>query len=133
MAIWTPRTEKECRVWAKDKEALLNVAYNVTGNISSRAILRHNNIFNSYLQALLYLLSTTPFMRGCERHQGSCLYHFKHLWYGAAAGFEPMTSRSESGRSTNWAIWAPNYEVPEKNLCYNSPSSYSQYTRQLHA
>ena len=27
----------------KDKEALFNVAYNVTDNISSRAILRHNN------------------------------------------------------------------------------------------
>ena len=32
----------------KDKEALFNVAYNVTDNISSRAILRHNNIFNRY-------------------------------------------------------------------------------------
>ena len=40
----------------KDKEALFNVAYNVTDNISSRAILRHSNIFNS----LLYLPSTTP-------------------------------------------------------------------------
>ena len=27
----------------KDKEALFNVAYNVTDNISSLAILRHNN------------------------------------------------------------------------------------------
>ena len=27
----------------KDKEALFNVTYNVTDNISSRAILRHNN------------------------------------------------------------------------------------------
>ena len=49
----------------KDKEALSNVAYNVTDNISSRAILRHNNyIVNRHLPALLYLPSTTPFMRG---------------------------------------------------------------------
>ena len=33
--------------FTKDKEALINVAYNVTDNISSGAILRHNNyIFN---------------------------------------------------------------------------------------
>ena len=31
-----------------DKEALFNVAYNETDNISSRAILRHNNAFNRY-------------------------------------------------------------------------------------
>ena len=49
----------------KDKETLFNVAYNVTDNISSRAILRHNNIFN--LPALLYLPSTTPFMRASAR------------------------------------------------------------------
>ena len=39
-------------VWGRqlDKEALFNVAFNVTDNISSR----HNNyIFNSYLPALL--------------------------------------------------------------------------------
>ena len=51
----------------KDKEALFNVAYNVTDNISSRAILRHNNIFNRYLPALLYLPSTTPFMPASVR------------------------------------------------------------------
>ena len=45
----------------KDKEALSNVPYNVTANISSQAILRHNNIFNRYLSALLYLPSTTSF------------------------------------------------------------------------
>ena len=34
----------------KDKEALFNVAYNVTDNISSEAILRHTNIFkDTYL------------------------------------------------------------------------------------
>ena len=43
----------------KAKEALFNVAYNLTDNISSRAILQHNNIFNRYLPALLYLPSTT--------------------------------------------------------------------------
>ena len=53
----------------KDKEALFNVAYNVTDNISSPAILPHNNIFNRYLPALLkkYLPSTTPFMRAPAR------------------------------------------------------------------
>ena len=52
----------------KDKEALFNVAYIVTDNISSRAILRHNNyIFNRYLPALLYLPITTPFMRVSAR------------------------------------------------------------------
>ena len=40
----------------KDKEALFNVAYNVTDNISSRAILRHNNIFKRYLPALGWLV-----------------------------------------------------------------------------
>ena len=32
----------------KDKEALFNIPYNETDNISSQAILRHNNIFNRY-------------------------------------------------------------------------------------
>ena len=40
----------------KDKEALFNVAYNVTDNISSWAILRHNNyIFNRYLPVFISL------------------------------------------------------------------------------
>ena len=43
----------------KDKEALFNVAYNVTDII--------NNIFNRYLPALLYLPSTTPFMRASAK------------------------------------------------------------------
>ena len=52
----------------KGKVALFNFAYNVTDNISSQAILRHNNyIFNRYLPALLYLPSTTPFMRASAR------------------------------------------------------------------
>ena len=51
----------------KDKEALFNVAYNVTDNISSQAILRHNNIFNRYLPALLYLPSITTFMQASAR------------------------------------------------------------------
>ena len=52
----------------KEKEALSNVAYNVTDNISSRPILRHNNyIFNRYLPALLYLPSTSPFMRASAK------------------------------------------------------------------
>ena len=35
----------------KDKAVLFKVAYNETDNISSRTILRHNNIFNRYLFA----------------------------------------------------------------------------------
>ena len=43
--------EIKCLASIKDKEALSNIAYNETDNISSRAaILRHNNyIFNRYL------------------------------------------------------------------------------------
>ena len=52
----------------KDKEALFNVAYNVTDNISSRAILRHYNIFNRYLPAFNF--QAQPLL--CERQQGSC-------------------------------------------------------------
>ena len=96
-----PKSRHYCK--DKDKEALFNVADNVTNNISSRAILRHNDIFNRYLPALLYLPITTPFMQASARE---VLVPFLHLWYGAAAGFEPKTSRSESGRSTNWAIEA---------------------------
>ena len=55
-----------CLTGLKDKEALFNVAYNVTDNISSRAILRQQNL-NRYLPALLYLPSTTPFMRASAR------------------------------------------------------------------
>ena len=52
----------------KDREALFNVAYNETDNISSRAILLHNNyLFKRYLPALLYLPSTTPFLRAPAR------------------------------------------------------------------
>ena len=51
----------------KDKEALFNVAYNVTDNISSWAILRHNNyIFNRYLPVFISL-AQTPFMRASAR------------------------------------------------------------------
>ena len=90
----------------KVKEALFNVAYNVTDNISSRAILRHNNyIFNRYLPVFISLAQPL-FMRASARE---LLVPFLHLWYGAAAGFEPSTSRSESGRSTNWAIEAVLY------------------------
>ena len=64
--IWSGDVEID-----KDKEALLfNVAYNVTDNISSQAILRHNNNLNRYLPALLYLPSTTPFL--CDHQQESC-------------------------------------------------------------
>ena len=62
----------------KDTEALFNVAYNVTDNISSQAILRHNNIFNRYLPALLYLPRTTPLYASVSKGAAStiCL----HLW-----------------------------------------------------
>ena len=80
------------------KPYLFNVAYNVTDNISSRAILRHNNyIFNRYLPVFISLAQPL-FMRASARE---LLVPFLHLWYGAATGFEPTTSRSESGRSTN--------------------------------
>ena len=49
------------------KPYLTSLILNVTENISSQAILRHNNIFNRYLPALLYLPSTTPFMRASAR------------------------------------------------------------------
>ena len=58
---------KDKDIKIKIKKPYFNVAYNVTDNISSRAILRHNNIFNRYLPALLYLPSTTPFMRASAR------------------------------------------------------------------
>ena len=45
-----------------DKEALFNVAYNITDNISSQAILRHNNIFNRYLPALKLDLPSTAWI-----------------------------------------------------------------------
>ena len=51
----------------KDKEALFNVAYNVIDNISSRAILRHNNyIFNRYLPVFISLAQPL-FMRASAR------------------------------------------------------------------
>ena len=66
----------------KDKEALFNGAYNVTDNISSRAVLRQFNIFNRYLPDLLYLPSTTPLYASVSK--------------GAAS---TTTSHSESGSS----------------------------------
>ena len=84
----------------KDKEALFNVAYNVTISISSRAILRQHNIFNRYLPILLYLPSTTPFYTSVSKGA------FTPMVYGAVFGFEHTTSRPEIGRSTNWAIEA---------------------------
>ena len=57
------------------------------------------NIFNRYLPALLYLPSTTPFYVSTGKGAASTI--FLHLWYGAIAGSEPMTSRSERGHSTN--------------------------------
>ena len=60
----------------KDKEALFNVAYNVTDNISSRAILRHNNyIFNRYLPAFLYLPSTTPLYASISKGAASAIFY----------------------------------------------------------
>ena len=59
----------------KDKDALFNVAYNVTDNISSRAILRHKNIFNRYLPALLYLPSTTPLYASVSKGAASTTFY----------------------------------------------------------
>ena len=88
----------------KVKEALFNVAYNETDNISSQAILRLNNMFNRFLPALLYLPSTSPFMRASSRELLVPL--FTPLVWCTAVRFEPATASSESGRSTNWAIGA---------------------------
>ena len=82
----------------KDKEALFNVAYNVTDNISSRAILRHNNyIFNRYLPVFISLAQPL-FMRASARE---LLVPFLHLWYGAAAGFEHVHDNSSKDTSSN--------------------------------
>ena len=62
------------RLKDKDNEALFSVAYNVTG-ISSRAILRHNNIFNRYLPALLYLTSTTPLYASLSKGAASTIFY----------------------------------------------------------
>ena len=59
----------------KDKEALFNVACNVSDNISSLAILRHNNIFNRYLPALLYLPSPTPLYASVNKGAASTIFH----------------------------------------------------------
>ena len=59
----------------KDIEALLNVTYNVTDNISSQAFLRHNNILNRYLPALLYLPSTTPFYASVSKGAASTIFY----------------------------------------------------------
>ena len=59
----------------KDKKALFNVAYNVTDNISSRAILQLNNIFNRYLPALLYLPSTTPLYASVSKGAASTIFY----------------------------------------------------------
>ena len=73
--------KKKILIKDKVKEALFKVAYNVTDNNSSRAILRHDNIFNRYLPALLYLPSTTPFMQASAREL--LVPFFTHLvWCG---------------------------------------------------
>ena len=54
----------------KDKEALFNVAYNVSDNISSQAILRHSNyVLNTYLPYSIFLAQ--PLL--CKRQLGSYL------------------------------------------------------------
>ena len=47
----------------------------VTDNISSRAILLHNNIFNRYLPALLYLLCTTLFYVSVSKGAASTIFY----------------------------------------------------------
>ena len=59
----------------KDKEALFNIAYNVTDNISSRAILRNYNNFNRYCPVLLYLPSTTPLYASVSKGAASIIFY----------------------------------------------------------
>ena len=58
----------------KDKEALFNVAYDVTDNISPQAILRHNYIFSRFLPALLYLPSTTSLYASVSKGAASTFF-----------------------------------------------------------
>ena len=74
------KTTEVMNVKNKEKEASFNVAYDVTYNNSSRAILQHRNIFNRYLPALLNLSSTIVFMRASAR---DLLVPLLHLCYGA--------------------------------------------------
>ena len=58
----------------KDKKALFNVAYNVTDNISSRAILQHNNyIFNRYLPVFIFLAQ--PFYASVSKGAASTIFY----------------------------------------------------------
>ena len=55
---------------------------------------------DTYLPYSIFLAQPL-FMRASTRE---LLVPFFTPWYGAGVGFEPKTSRSESGRSTNPAI-----------------------------
>ena len=59
----------------KNKEALFNVAYNVTDNISSCAILRHNNyISNRYLPVFIFLAQPL-FYASVSKGAASTIFH----------------------------------------------------------
>ena len=59
----------------KDKEALLNVAYNVTNNISSQAILRHNNILNRYLPVPHSIFLAQPLYVSVSKGPASTIFY----------------------------------------------------------
>ena len=61
--------------------AYLTGCYRLT-RVQKSLILRHNNILNRYLPALLYLPSTPPFYASVSKGAASTI--FLHLWYGAA-------------------------------------------------
>ena len=83
----------------KNKEALFNVAYLKRQHKLCRAFYCDITIsFNRYLPVLLYFPSTTPLYASVSKGAASTIcYTFGMVW----PGFEPTTSRSESGRSTN--------------------------------
>ena len=84
-------------------EALFNVAYNVTDNISSQAILQHNTIFNRYLPALLYLPSTTPFYASVSKGVANTIFN---LWYGRSCYLNPLAPKADAlpSEPSRWLI-----------------------------
>ena len=88
----------------KDKEVLLHVC-------SSRAILRHNNIFNRYLPALLYLSSTTPLYASVSKGAASLLVWCVH---GIRTHNLPLRKRT---------LYQLSYRSDNQNLVWHQCSS----------
>ena len=109
----------------KDKEALFNVAYNVTDNISHELFCDITISLTDTDLPYSIFLAQTLFMRSSAR---VLLEPFFHLWYGGAAEIEPTTSRSESRRSTNWAIKAYLYSM--QGQCWD-PSAFPCRVQQI--